>query len=281
MARKRRPLLFEVARPRHDEGAPKRAPRSAGWGRAWFRHSTPAERRAEDMPAPAPMPEPPPTPLPPAANASEPPASPPTERSPLIERVRTPQAAIAAAALVVLLVVAVQAVRYLYGGAPRDGQPSAESDAALAGDAETAATAARAQGSTGGGAATPSKTRPVEREASATPAAAAPAPAKVELKKGCSYVVVQHFRPRDRKAAEQAALYLRGVGVECALLTGAQDIQLIATEPFQTTSKDTAVRKRERDRADELLQRIRRLGREYAKQRSGYAFDQCYLREIK
>lgn len=136
----------------------------------------------------------------------------------------------------------------------------------------------------GGGA--PAETATPDRATGQAAQHTADKPPQVTLWKGYHYVVVQHFgKKRERQAAQAAAGYLRESGVACATLTGA-DVRVVVTEPFLINQEDRAAARRERDRADRLIARVRRLGQEYNKQllkqgEKGYTFSQCYLFEIK
>ena len=111
-------------------------------------------------------------------------------------------------------------------------------------------------------------------------------PPPVTLQAGYHYVVVQHFgKRREKDAALAAARFLQENGVPCATMTGA-DIRLIATEAFLVDQDDSAAGRRQRQRADDLLTRIRQLGQQYNKQMSdqgkrGHTFSGCYLIKIK
>lgn len=118
----------------------------------------------------------------------------------------------------------------------------------------------------------PKPTPPVEPK----PEPAAPS---VELKKGYHYLVIQHFRKNDTEQAESAARYLIAAGVPCAVQAMKADIRVIATEPFLINQKDPG-RKTEQSRANDLIQKVKKLGKEYSRT-SGYAFDQCELKELK
>jgi hypothetical protein len=106
---------------------------------------------------------------------------------------------------------------------------------------------------------------------------------RVTLKKGCHYVVVQHFPKKSgHQPAQDAARYLQTNGIECATLTGA-DIRLVVTEPFLINQEDAAAARRQQQRAETLMQRIRGLGRQYNRKlategKPGYTFAECSLR---
>lgn len=108
-------------------------------------------------------------------------------------------------------------------------------------------------------------------------------PRRVTLKKGYHYVVVQHFpKQSGRQPAQDAARYLQTNGIKCATLTDA-DIRLVVTEPFLINQEDAAAARREQQRAETLMQRIRGLGRQYNRKlategKPGYTFSECSLR---
>ncbi len=97
-----------------------------------------------------------------------------------------------------------------------------------------------------------------------------PAPAEVELRRGYHYIVVQYFPISKEQAANDAALYLIENGVPCTILMG-KDIRLLASEPFLIRQDDTRAGKRERQRADRLIARIKQLGKGYHL-KGGYDF---------
>jgi len=85
---------------------------------------------------------------------------------------------------------------------------------------------------------------------------------------GAWYVVVQHFRLRDRAAAEQAREFLRGKGIDCVVQRGQGDLLLIATQPFETEPQAKA-----------LQRRVRELGKEYFPI-GRYDFKDCETRKF-
>jgi len=121
----------------------------------------------------------------------------------------------------------------------------------------------------------------------ASGAAAAPTgdtPPQVVLQKGYHYVVIQHFG-KKREDALVAAQYLYEKGIPCATLPGS-DIRVIATEPFMVKQADAAAARRERQRADELIRKIKQIGQEFNRYlrnqgKKGYTLDGCYLFEIR
>jgi cell division septation protein DedD len=82
------------------------------------------------------------------------------------------------------------------------------------------------------------------------------------------YIVVQHFRLRDRERASAAQEFLRSKGVRCLIRTG-PDLQLIATERFASETQ-----------ADALRKRIVDLGKEYRESGGGYDFASAKARKF-
>lgn len=263
-SRKHRPLLFEIARGRtRNLGDPRERPEES---RA-VRRPTPPERLE---PQPAAMIDEPEQPTQSADSDRE--------DSTLFSR-RGIMIAIVTTAAVVLLFVGIQTRSYFQAdtgpGAP-DGSfvqalkaERAEPPVRLAADQQ------------------PAKKAPTRGPAGKT-AAGKPAPQKktllpavpaVELQRGYSYVVVQHFPKRKAADAQAAALYLRDKGIPCAIWND-KDIQLIAVEPFDTGNADASVRKRASQRAESLMRNIRELGKTYFKT-GRYDFKGCKLRRVK
>jgi hypothetical protein len=83
------------------------------------------------------------------------------------------------------------------------------------------------------------------------------------------YVVVQHFRIRDRDRAVAAKEFLRSKGVECVIRPGGGDLELVATEAF--TSEPAA---------HELVKRVLGLGKEYWNSGGGYEFTGAKARKF-
>ena len=110
-------------------------------------------------------------------------------------------------------------------------------------------------------------------------------PPTVTLQKGYTYIIVQHFSKNKRGDAEAASEFLRGQGVNTALLVG-NDISLVATESFLIEQRDAAAAERERRRLVQLQQRIKELGRQYdkelrARNLPSYTFSECYPRLMR
>lgn len=98
---------------------------------------------------------------------------------------------------------------------------------------------------------------------------------------GKSYVIVQHLSKRGPgpQAAERIRDFLTAGGVPCVVHAGGADLIVVATEPFAIDPrkrKDAA--DPERKRAQQLMDRIRKLGEQYVT--NGYSFKDCYLREF-
>lgn len=92
--------------------------------------------------------------------------------------------------------------------------------------------------------------------------------------KGQHYVIVQHFRKSESKAAAAAALFLTSRGVPSSIDRSGSDIRLFAHESFRIGQKDAKAARREQQRCDTLKARIKTLGKEYVK-KHGYAFEGC------
>ncbi|MFH1748919.1 MAG: hypothetical protein ABIG44_17950 [Planctomycetota bacterium] len=102
-------------------------------------------------------------------------------------------------------------------------------------------------------------------------------PVAFEFQPGYHYIVIQHFYRTRRDDAVQAANYLRENGVSCIVMPRTRDIELVATTPFLLRQDDANARKTQRDLCNTFKQRIKDIGKEYARE-NGYAFDQCYER---
>lgn len=87
-------------------------------------------------------------------------------------------------------------------------------------------------------------------------------PASFTPQRGSFHVLVQYFRRAARGDADRAAAYLTENGVPAAVLEGAGDWQLVATQAFTTEAQ-----------ARTLVDRIKSLGREYFRAGGGYSFD--------
>ena len=72
----------------------------------------------------------------------------------------------------------------------------------------------------------------------------------------------------------KAGSFLIANGINCVVVPG-KDFRLIATEPFLLRQPDANARAAAERRCQELKNRIKSLGRQYAKDH-GYAFEQCY-----
>ena len=256
-ARRSRPLLFEVAR-RHAPVEPQPNERDT-------RRREPREPRPVSPPVVERTPEP---------DGDE------DGRSEVITR-RGLTMAIVATVVVVAVAVGIQTSRYFmdHSASIDNADPMLTisrpgTDASIGGVAKPSGSVQRSK----------PPTPPIAHADSQKPSdkGAAPAgdsaPRRVELTPGYSYVVAQYFRKRDEEAARNAGAFLGERGVACALLYG-KDIRLVALQRFDTTSEDAAQRRRETKRADELIRRIKELGKEYFRV-DGYDFQGCALKKI-
>lgn len=275
-ARKTRPVLYEVIRPKlrtRDPALKPRSPRSA----SAVEHPPATETREVHGPD--------------VATNAHPPA-PRTDAARFHMTFSGQTLFVLIAIIIVLLVVAFSAGRR-YGAPPADawdGSASAEATdeesesdtlardpeavvAAVPEDDEGAAVGRRTPASPGTGAA--ARTDADESAGRVR---------QVTLQKGYTYVVVQHFGGK-RQDALAAARFLQERGVPCATLDG-RDIRVVATQPFLVKQADTAAARDERRKADRLLAQIKEIGKEFDKYRrqqgeGGYTLSGCYLYEIR
>jgi hypothetical protein len=113
---------------------------------------------------------------------------------------------------------------------------------------------------------------PAQPEAAAKPQA---------FESGKAYVIVQHLSKRGAgpQAAERIRDFLTAGGVPCVVHSSGPDLVVVATEPFAIDPKKRKdAGDPERKRAQQLMDRIRKLGEQYVT--SGYTFKDCYLREF-
>lgn len=96
--------------------------------------------------------------------------------------------------------------------------------------------------------------------------------------KGKHYIIVQHFRKSESKAAAAAALFLTSRGVPSSIDRSGSDIRLFAHESFLIGQKDANAARRDQQRCETLKARIKTLGKEYVK-KAGYAFEGCRERK--
>ena len=197
-----------------------------------------------------------------------------------------PGMTVAGVAGVLIVLVAFEAGgRYAVSHHP-DSAPAAENAAAPEGGTESAAPAHET--------AAPQPRRAAEHPTRAAPTAAREEvaqpppraesenvrqPESAEIQPGYSYVVIQHFRSSQVQAARDAGSYLIANGVDCFVLSGS-DLRLVATEPFLIEQDNAAARSAQERRAEQLRERVRALGKEYARDH-GYAFEQCYVGVLK
>lgn len=295
---KQRPVLYEVA---------KLARRSLG------QKPKPAEPPATppaEKAAPAPSRSLRPTPTPPAPPVVEdapretPKAAPPVRQPPtpsvppprseldrglgedepsnvvLHLRLTMPMIALGVAGVLLVLWITFQAGRrFEHGGGATAAEPAGGA-VAMAPDRPAVRDSGRQE--------PPMETPPSAAQRSDSPASSDSAtadadrgqPERVQLQSGFHYLIVQHFRKRDRQSAEQAAQFFLSKGLRVGLLTG-EDILLVVDDPFLIDQDDRASKSREESRAEALRAHVRELGREYHAQTGMYNFANCYLRRIR
>jgi hypothetical protein len=110
--------------------------------------------------------------------------------------------------------------------------------------------------------------KPPPHETAPPPAPEPESPGAPALAHDSFYVVVQYFRLRDRSLADAAREFLRSNGIECMIRTGT-DLQLVATEPFASEQQ-----------AEGLRKRIVEIGKEYRKSGGGYDFASAKARKF-
>jgi len=266
--RKNRPVLFEVF---------SRSQRARGRGVTQRPAATPAEAAPGRAAAP-PRGEPSGGTAPRSERAR-------TERGRLVLTLGWPHLAVVLVGAVVVLAAVFQAGR-------RSARPAAEGQAALdeimgasatvpTPPVEPARTAMAAptpgQGRASGPVATPSGPSVEENATKAPPPPVRPAPTPKPTEAqedyaftaGAYYVVVQHFRTRDRELALAAQQFLMSKRVACVVRKGGGDLELVATEAF--TSERAA---------QELVRRVVEFGKEYRAGGGGYDFAQAKARKF-
>lgn len=261
MARKNRPVLYEVAR-RHPPHLKRQSP--------------PAGRQAAPSP-PAAAATPP---QPPAeaqadstASAKSVIADGPLRAAPLKAAARiewSDRGPLVIGAAIVVVVVLVFAIRWMASGDSRT------TPADSAGTAQPAMPAAR--DSSPAADASPTTPAPPDRHRSAETATARQAPT-VELKRGYDYIFVQYFPKSKRRTAEKVGTFLQQHGIPCALYAGRRDVRLLATEAFRLNQPDRAAAAQARKRAEALLRRIRELGKQYRPE--GYDLSGAAIKPIR
>lgn len=107
------------------------------------------------------------------------------------------------------------------------------------------------------------------QRSTAAPVPQAAAETEFVLEPGRYYVLVQYFPLRRRANADAAALYLRSAGVDCVVKQSSADLRLFATRAFENAQD-----------ARRLIERVRELGREYARAGGGYDFAGCEAHKI-
>jgi len=193
--------------------------------------------------------------------------------------------------LVVVLVGSVVVLAAVFQAGRRSARPAAEGQAALdeimgasatvpTPSVEPARTEVAAptpgQGRVSGPVVTPSGPSAEETTTKLPPPVRpAPTPKSAEAQDdyafvaGSYYVVVQHFRTRDRELALAAQQFLVSKRVACVVRTGGGDLELVATEAF--TSERAA---------QELVRRVVEFGKEYRAGGGGYDFAQAKARKF-
>ncbi len=125
----------------------------------------------------------------------------------------------------------------------------------------------------------PKKNTPRKRNDQARGQASAPVKSGTFTReKGKHYIIIQHFRKSDSKAATAAARFLTSRGVPSSIDRSGSDIRLFAHERFWIGQKDAKMARREQQRCETLKTRIKTLGKGYAK-KGGYAFEGCRERK--
>ena len=102
--------------------------------------------------------------------------------------------------------------------------------------------------------------------------------AKFVLERGKSYIEVQWFRKSEEKDANAAAKYLQSRGVPVTFLRLKDNLVLYAREAFDL--KNAADKKAEQQRADDLLQKIKLIGRDFNKDGGRFTFGKASIKEI-
>lgn len=197
-------------------------------------------------------------------------------------RITTPGAVVAVGLLLVMLYTAFQGGRMVGGGSSPetttqndnsltdDGAELAADTQPMVGDVTPPATPQRNI--------EPATPRPAPAAASNTTSTTPPAAPRFQARAGYHYVVVQHFQRSRPDDARAAAEFLMQSGVPVALITG-PDIRLIVAEHFLLEQPDQRAADAESRRAEQMRERIRTLGKEYAKI-GDYNFKDTYIRKL-
>jgi hypothetical protein len=290
--RRKRPVLYEIVR--HT-----RRTSDVGWRKSHFRTESPKRvplepLRASSAPGLRPAAVAVEAPRPLAAPESSAPVS--TARSihfaagRLLIDLAWPGITATALLAIVLLALAFQAgKRYVK---PAESVPAAQKVAAV-NPADPAAPVRRESAPIS--AAVPSHRPPEKAQTPTVPARAAeppPAPAPAAepaddqtnqpayaFKPNYHYVVVQYFPLEHKEVASDAVRFLQANGVDAVIVPKKSDVEVIATQPFLLKQKDRNAQIAAQKACDALKERIRTLGREFAKQQAAakkpqYALDQ-------
>ncbi|MBI5866442.1 MAG: hypothetical protein HZB38_18380 [Planctomycetes bacterium] len=104
-------------------------------------------------------------------------------------------------------------------------------------------------------------------------------PEQYTLERGKSYVQIQCFSADKEKDATDAARFFQDNGVPIALQHRKRDIVLYVRQAFTIKGATADDAKQERAKADELIKRVKALGKEYARQGGRYSFNLASLEE--
>jgi cell division septation protein DedD len=192
-----------------------------------------------------------------------------------------PQLALAVIALLLLMVLAYEIGRrsvHAPAAKPADLKDILGTVTESEAPRTEAAAPTPARGGAGGPVATPggpargeegTPAKPTVPPSAASPPKEAEAGDTFAFASGEYYVVVQHFRTRDRDRAVAAKEFLRSKGVNCAIRPGSGDLELVATEAFSSEQQ-----------AQGLVRRILELGKEYWNTGGGYEFTGAKARKF-
>ena len=115
----------------------------------------------------------------------------------------------------------------------------------------------------------PARPTPAPAQPAPEPAKAAKPDEEFEFAASSYYVVIQHFRARDRERAAAARDFLGTKGVACVIRPGGGDLELIATEAFSSERQ-----------AQDLVRRLLEFGKEYRGAGGGYDFASAKARKF-
>jgi hypothetical protein len=115
----------------------------------------------------------------------------------------------------------------------------------------------------------PAQPAPASAQPAPEPPKAAKPDEEFEFAASSYYVVIQHFRTRDRERAAAARDFLGTKGVACVIRPGGGDLELIATEAFAAERQ-----------SQDLVRRILDFGKEYRVAGGGYDFASAKARKF-